>query len=70
MTFDTHLPAPPPKRHRWVGMEVGESLFIPGLRITSVQSSLAYAKWKLGFGFTSRTVVEDGVGGVRVWRVE
>lgn len=51
-------------------MGVGDSLFIPGLRITSVQSSLAYAKWKLGFKFTSRTVVDDGVKGVRVWRIE
>jgi hypothetical protein len=52
-------------------MEVGDSIFIPkGARDIGVLRAYA-SGWKkaTGFSFSTRKVTENGVVGVRIWRV-
>ena len=46
-------------------MDVGDSFFVPNGPI-NLYNSKAYLPKK----FTRRTVVENGVKGIRVWRIE
>lgn len=47
----------------WGAMEIGDSAFIP-------RTNVYYAgRGRNGFKFRSRTVTENGVKGVRVWRI-
>lgn len=48
-------------------MEIGDSFFAPGRKSNSVSASIARAYPKK---FTRREVTENGVVGVRVWRIE
>ena len=58
------IPLPSPhSKYPLAGMEIGDSFFVPGMRITDLSSSLAYQK-QFGKKFVSRTVN----GGVRIWR--
>lgn len=47
-------------------MEVGDSVFFPGRSSGSLAGSLV----RFGYKFAKRTVTENGVKGVRVWRIE
>ena len=49
-------------------MEIGDSFFVPHLRTTDLSSILSYQK-QYGKKFMTRTMVEDGVTGVRCWRI-
>jgi hypothetical protein len=75
MTFeiDKNVPLPPNAgkpgggKYPWASMEIGDSFFAPG----KVGARVATAG-KRGGGqskFTIRTVTENGVRGVRVWRI-
>ena len=63
---------PSPDRHQrskypWDDMEVGDSFFAPGTKASSLNGAISMRRPKK---FTRRTLVENGVKGIRVWRVE
>lgn len=75
MTFKIEKDVPPPPTptgeliYPFAEMEVGDSFFAPGKKQKAVsQSARKYGK-RTGTRFSSRTTVEDGVQGVRVWRI-
>lgn len=51
-------------------MQLGDSFFVPGKTTTQFSAHRVSSLKKLGLEFVSRTVVEDGVEGCRVWRVK
>lgn len=53
----------------WSKMEIGDSVFVPGSDSLKAQGFIKYPRTK-GMRFTCRTLVENGVSGVRVWRIE
>lgn len=50
-------------------MEIGSSFFVAGSDPTAISGSRSYQESKRGWKLVTRTVVENGVKGVRVWRV-
>ena len=48
-------------------MEVGNSIFVPGIRTAGLAS---YSAQKLGFHFTQRKTTVDGILGLRIWRIK
>jgi hypothetical protein len=67
--IDKGVPLPKGRRepkYPWASMEVGDSFFVPGTISTSAATA---ASKRLGFGFVRRSVVENGVAGIRFWRV-
>ena len=65
-TIDKNIPIPK-RRTKWpfADMEVGDSFFAPGFASDEFSGRTKhYAPKK----FTVRTVIENGVRGVRVWR--
>ena len=74
LKIDKNVPAPVGwKRYDFKTFEVGDSTFVSfggEVRNTPAYiSALRYGKLN-GKQFTGRSVVEDGVKGVRVWRVK
>lgn len=54
----------------WADLDVGDSFFVAGKSSSSINTSLTWANRKAPVQrFVSRTVTENGVKGVRVWRV-
>ncbi len=50
-------------------IKVGQSFFVPHPNGSAgIAGSLTYAKLKFKIELTARTLVENGVKGVRVWR--
>ena len=82
MAFDKHIPFPSAAKSgphviapRFREMEVGDSVFSP--HEGSITRCKAYMRAKTiekrktgGFKFVGRSVVENGVVGVRIWRTE
>ncbi len=58
------------RRYPWNALGVGDSFFAPGRDVRTISSSAGQAARRLHTRYTCRTVVEDGVRGVRVWRAE
>jgi len=58
------------KKYPFDEMEVGDSFFIHGGKQESITSIMRHWREKLGHKYTTRSVVENGVKGVRVWRIE
>ena len=75
-TIDKNVPAPAvvslgaPAKYPWRAMDVGDSFFVPGNKASAMTSAAAMTARRLGCKYTTRTVTENGVKGVRVWRVE
>ena len=75
MKIDDHVPPPPRKSRRYPfrDMEPGQSVFFPGENKSDRQHPAYMAAKTLqkrhGLRFTLRSVIEDGVKGVRIWRV-
>lgn len=72
--IDKGVPIPPhgnagSKKYPILSMEVGDSFFAPGKKPTA-NMAMSKARKTLGYRFSQRAVVENGVAGVRVWRVE
>lgn len=65
------LPAPAGARNKypWRTMEVGDSFFVANISTGGFGGTLAGAAARSGHRFTQRTVTENGVRGVRVWRI-
>lgn len=57
-------------KYPWSSMEVNDSFFVTGISATSMSSACVRRSERSGGKFTVRTVEEDGVKGVRVWRIE
>jgi hypothetical protein len=51
-------------------MELGDSFFVAGTTVERLSSVAVRAARRLGGKFTCRTVKEQGIPGVRVWRVQ
>ena len=73
--IDSHVPPPPRKSRRYPFRDMlpGQSVFYPGENKSDRQHPAYMAAKTLqkrhGLRFTLRSVVEDGVPGVRIWRV-
>ena len=53
----------------WSKFRKGYSFFVPCIDPKAARESLAVVTKRLGIGVVTRVVVEDGVKGLRVWRV-
>ena len=67
----------PNRKWPWVTMQIGDSFFAPGYRNGQtckgsgpVMTTTQAMKQVPGSHWLVRTVVEDGVRGVRVWRLK
>jgi hypothetical protein len=71
--IDKGVPLPPTKhgtkKYPFGEMEVGDSVFFAGNTSDKISSAYAYYQ-RNGKRFANRTVIENGLSGVRVWRVE
>jgi len=77
MMIDSHIPPPrdaTAPRYPFRKMKPGDSVFYPGTNTRERQHpAYSYAKTlqkRHGLRFTLRSVVEDGVKGIRIWRIE
>ncbi len=66
-----------PEKHRgrepkypWRELEIGDSFFVAAPNGRSISSSAWHAQRRYGFTLVVRTREENGVKGVRVWRIE
>ena len=53
----------------WREMDVGDSFFVPEAKTPRITGNAAGVAKRTGFKFSVRAVTENGVKGVRVWRV-
>ena len=58
------------RRYPWKDMEIGDSFFIGGENRNRINAAIAYANKKFAMKFSSRSRVEEGASGIRVWRIE
>jgi hypothetical protein len=77
--FDVGIPIPtaggrPREEHTTSGdlrrMKVGDSKFYAPPLVSGVSGACSSVKRQMGFRFAMRVVTENGVRGVRVWRVK
>jgi hypothetical protein len=59
-----------PRGYPYHDLEVGESFLVQASATKSARDKFRLKNKIQGKRFVSRTVIEDGVVGVRVWRVE
>ena len=57
-----------PRKYPFAEMEVGDSFFAPGITSRNIAGCFSHAS-KSGRKFCLRTLTENGVTGVRVWRI-
>lgn len=50
-------------------LEVGDSFFAPGKIRTGMTGTMRLIRLETGRTFTTRSVTEDGIAGIRVWRL-
>lgn len=70
---DRDIPLPPPKqqftrKYPFNIMAVGDSFFVPGMTRRPMASSIRHASCECR-KFTTRRVIENGVSGLRIWRI-
>lgn len=69
---DDHIPLPNDigrrAKYPWKEMAVGHSFFVPGMP-DSIRKGLPSAAGRANIKIATRTVSENGVTGIRVWRV-
>lgn len=53
----------------WRLFKVGTSFFIPCIRIEEGRAQVKKVTRRLGFRVLIKPVIEDGIKGLRVWRV-
>lgn len=73
LKIDKGIPVPTSRNgwSPWRWLEPGDSVFVPGRRQTSLSSTLSSKTMRRdGYLFITRVCTEDGVKGVRVWRVD
>ena len=54
---------------RWAEFQPGASMFIPAIDLDSAIAALKKESERLEFEFVHKVVVEDGIQGIRVWRL-
>jgi biotin carboxylase len=54
----------------WRGFTVGSSFFIPCLAVEEGKARIERKMKRLGFAVIVKIVIEDGVRGLRVWRIK
>jgi hypothetical protein len=73
MAFDKHIPAPKVVHPKFRLMDVGDSVFVQHEGSLMTCKAYMYAatiqKRSNVYKFSGRSVTEDGVRGVRIWRV-
>lgn len=57
-------------KYPFADLSIGDSFFAPGRTSAQISPCTAHAQRERGGKFTARTVTENGVKGVRVWRIE
>lgn len=72
--IDKKIPAPRRRIAGWhkypfPDMKPGDSFFAPEANVSSLMTTANYHK-KNGQKYTARAVVEKGIPGARIWRVE
>ena len=72
--IDSNVPMPAPRakerKYPLDSLDVGQSFFVPGVEMASVSGSISKGARQMKIKCQCRAVVEGGVSGVRVWRVE
>jgi hypothetical protein len=72
--IDTLIPVqqarPFQRKHPLPLLNVGDSFFLPKIQANNFHNTVRYWSEKLNCRFCMRTVTENGVKGIRVWRVE
>lgn len=74
--IDKGVPLPPSARSPRASkyplrdMDVGDSFFVPGVPVRNLSGRLINPARRLGYKVATRSWSENGVAGVRVWRVE
>jgi hypothetical protein len=53
----------------WMEFTVGSSFFVPCLRDAAAQEYLKRKMARLGYAVAIKVVIEDGIRGLRVWRI-
>lgn len=68
--IDKSIPIPGRKREEypWASMEIGDSFSVSTSK-TGIRASAAWASRRYERRFISRSVTEDGVDVIRVWRI-
>ena len=56
-------------KYPWSSMEEGDSFFVAGAKIETFYTLTSTARKKYNANFVARKWQEDGVNGVRVWRI-
>lgn len=56
------------RKYPFKQMEVGDSFFVPGKTIQDLKGPLNYARCDCR-RFTTRRVTENGITGLRIWRI-
>jgi hypothetical protein len=54
----------------WKTFRVGTSFFIPCLDAAEAKKQVLRVTKRLGFAVRTRTVVEENIQGLRVWRIK
>ena len=54
---------------KWTEFKPGSSMFTPAIDLTSALAAIKRESHRLEFEFTHKIVVEDGIQGIRVWRL-
>lgn len=72
--IDTDIPVPTGGTCKYPlrAMKIGDSFFAPGRASQSITGSFAHARQRMNAPtakWTTRTITENGVKGVRVWRI-
>jgi hypothetical protein len=74
ITIDKNVPAPAERRrmkqYPWREMGVGDSFFVSDRTSQQVSASAGHASKRLDYRFTCRKAEQNGVKGVRVWRID
>jgi len=52
-----------------MGMDIGDSFFIPTMRSAEIIYSVTEAAKEYGIRTKAYTMMKDGIMGVRVWRI-
>jgi hypothetical protein len=53
----------------WMEFTVGSSFFVPCLRDAAAREYLERKITRLGYAVAIKVVIEDGIRGLRVWRI-
>jgi hypothetical protein len=54
----------------WQDFTVGSSFFVPCLNDTAARKLIEFKMSRLGYAVIVKLVIEDGIRGLRVWRIK